>query len=169
MYRWFNSRWLSHHSAFFMEYFVYELCFVPLAPFGSLGVPLGCPWGALGLPCEWPIKSGFSVVWWKNDLPRFVGKSRDLDVWICGKRSQAHFKISILTFWNVDIFGKCRKIDYRSPPQPRAGPGQCKGYVSCMYTDIISYYPRSSDIILCHPMFFFLGLTSTFFHSRYHA
>ena len=23
---------------------------LPLAPFGSLGVPLGCPWGALGRP-----------------------------------------------------------------------------------------------------------------------
>ena len=50
MYRGFNSLWMSLHSVFFMEYFFYELCFVPLAPFGSLGVPLGCPWGALGRP-----------------------------------------------------------------------------------------------------------------------
>ena len=35
--------------------------------------------------------------------------SPDLDFWICGKRSQAHFNISILTFRKVDIFEKCRK------------------------------------------------------------
>ena len=51
---------MSHNTVFFMEYFCYELCFVPLAPFGSLGVPLGCPWGALGRP-----------------LPRNVSNSRN--------------------------------------------------------------------------------------------
>ena len=30
-----------------------------------------------------------------------------LDFWTCGNCSQAHFKISISTFWKVDICGKC--------------------------------------------------------------
>ena len=36
MYRWFVSLWLSHHCVFFMGYVLYEIHFVPLAPFGSL-------------------------------------------------------------------------------------------------------------------------------------
>ena len=34
----------------FIEYLVYELRFVPLAPFGSLWGVLGLPWATLGCP-----------------------------------------------------------------------------------------------------------------------
>ena len=44
----------------------------------------------------------------QNQNFRIVDFSPYLDFWTCGNCSQAHFKISILTFWKVNIFEKCR-------------------------------------------------------------
>ena len=79
MYKWFNSLWLHHHCVCFMESFAHELCFVHLAPFVSLWLPLReglwapfeCPLGSLWL--SWCISSLAKVLKITYDHYRWEG------------------------------------------------------------------------------------------------